>query len=125
MVDLAKWLYVAMAVFSFPLMIAPAKHAISNLSPIHINNFTLTVLIIVSSLLLSLFIRNLSAVKCKYKTFYPLFFRFRLGLVYWRVFQFVTCYPDTSITATLTMILQAIKITRSILSLQLLCVHLG
>ena len=62
MADLSKWLYVAMAVFSFPLMIAPARSALSNLAPIHLSQSISTVIIVLTSLVLSLFIKNLSSV---------------------------------------------------------------
>ena len=62
MANLSKWLYVAMAIFSFPLMIAPARSAISNLSPIHLSQSTSTIFIVSFSLILSLFIKNLSLV---------------------------------------------------------------
>lgn len=62
MTRLAQWLYVGMAVFSFPLMIAPAKTALSNLIPIHVNQSTSTVIIVIASLLLGLFIKDLSVV---------------------------------------------------------------
>ena len=65
MADLSKWLYVAMAVFSFPLMIATARSALSNLAPIHLSQSTSTVIIVITSLVLSLFIKNLSSVKLK------------------------------------------------------------
>lgn len=65
MADLSKWLYVAMAVFSFPLMIAPARSAITNLSPLHLNRSTSTIIIVSTSLVLSLFIKNLSLVITK------------------------------------------------------------
>ena len=114
MSKLAKWLYVGMAVFSFPLMIAPAKIALSNLSPFHLNQKISTVVIVITSLLLGLFIKDLSVVLKTILTsnFHIGFFRFQLGSVYLQVFLFVTCCLDIFITATLMKILQVIKISK-------------
>lgn len=62
---LAKWLYVMMAIFSFPLMIAPAKTAIINLCPFDLDQSTTTVIVVFSSVILSIFITDLSTVSKK------------------------------------------------------------
>ena len=62
MTSLAQWLYVGMAVFSFPLMIAPAKTALSNLASFHLKQSASTFIIVLSSLILGLFIKDLSIV---------------------------------------------------------------
>lgn len=60
--SLAKWFYVMMAIFSFPLMIAPAKSAIINLCPFDLSQSTSTVIVVFSSVIISLFITDLSTV---------------------------------------------------------------
>lgn len=114
MSKLAKWLYVGMAVFSFPLMIAPAKTVLSNLSPFHLNQSTSTVIIVIISFLLGLFIKDLSVVleTISISSVHTCFFRFQLGSVYLLVFQFAICYLDIFIITTLTKIPQVIKISK-------------
>ena len=84
---LAKWLYLMMAIFSFPLMIAPAKSAIINLCPFDLDQYTATVIVVLSSVILNIFITDLSTVSKTYikmwvfdDTFHIC--RFQLGLVF-------------------------------------------
>lgn len=107
MTSLARWLYVGMAVFSFPLVIAPAKTALLNLAPFHLNQSTSTALIVLISLILGLFIKDLSVV-LKQTQILLINFRFRPGLVFSQVSQFAICYPVIFTTATLMKIPQVI-----------------
>lgn len=63
MTDFAKWMYVGMAIFSFPLLIPVGRSAISNLIPFHVNPSTSTTILLLSSSVISLFIKDLSVVR--------------------------------------------------------------